>query len=145
MRPRSRLLMASPQKGLMPGMEGGWAGDAYTACPTASAEPFLTPGQLCGAYLSGSSGQGQELGGSRACLFRAWHDASVAFSLRGDRGTESLPEHTWGHWGQGLCRSDRRELRAPRPRAWEYLFRETQDGSGYRRIQGEWALRLSFP
>ena len=91
MRPRSHLLMASLQKGLMPGMEGKWAEDVYTACPTVSPGPLLTPGQLCGAYLSGSSGQGPEFGDSRACLFQAWHDASGVFSLRGDIGKQSLP------------------------------------------------------
>lgn len=65
-------------------------GGAYTACLMASPELLLTPGQVRGAYLSGSSGQGQELGGSRACLSRAWQDDSDAFSLRADTGTETL-------------------------------------------------------
>ena len=51
---------------------------------------LLTPEQVRGAYLSGSSGQDQELGDSRACLSRAWQNASDAFSLRVDTGTETL-------------------------------------------------------
>lgn len=64
----------------------------HVACPMAS-KPFLTPGQVCGAYLSGSSVQGQEFGDSRACLSGLGMMPPGVFSLRGNTGTESSLAH----------------------------------------------------
>lgn len=143
MRPSSRLLMASP-KGPDARNGGRWAGDTYTACPMAS-KPFLTPGQVCAVltFLE-SSVQGQEFGDSRACLFRAWHDACGCLLPEREYRNRVPSLSTLGDTGDRVYAGVTGENFSPQGQGFGNIYsrklRMGQATGGSRK----WALRLSL-